>query len=136
MKMKMCKMNEVITTIYLAGDIFMPEMCLRHSGFLISAFRSLTKNKERIQNLKETRYLRYINHSETSKACFQHDMVYGVYKDLPRRTASDRNKVIKHLKLLVIQSMSDIKKATTHTRTGIVTDNQQLATLLTKPMTK
>ena len=27
---------------------------------------------------------------ELDKACFQHDMVYGNFKDLTRRTASDK----------------------------------------------
>ena len=28
--------------------------------------------------------------NELSKACFQHDMAYGKYKDLERRTKSDK----------------------------------------------
>ena len=31
-----------------------------------------------------------IYQNEIDKACFQHDMTYGDFKDLPRRTASDK----------------------------------------------
>ena len=32
----------------------------------------------------------YIYKNELGKACFQHDMAYGDFKDLPRRAASDK----------------------------------------------
>ena len=32
----------------------------------------------------------YIYRNELGKACFQHDMVYGDFKDLKRRTQSDK----------------------------------------------
>ena len=32
----------------------------------------------------------YIYQNELDKACFQHDISYGYFKDLPRRTASDK----------------------------------------------
>ena len=37
------------------------------------------------------------------KACFQHDMAYGNFKDLVIGTASEKNCMIKHLILLKIQ---------------------------------
>ena len=49
----------------------------------------LKKNKERIQKFKETGDTKYIYKNELDKACFQHDMAYGDFKDLARRTASD-----------------------------------------------
>ena len=42
------------------------------------------KNKEGIQKFKETGYSQYIYQNEPDKACFQHDMAYGDFKDLPR----------------------------------------------------
>ena len=45
-----------------------------------------TKNKERIHKFKETRDLQYIYQN----ACFQHDMGYGDFTDLPRRPASNK----------------------------------------------
>ena len=30
---------------------------------------------------------------EIDKACFQHDMAYGDFKDLPQRTASDKKQL-------------------------------------------
>ena len=50
----------------------------------------LKKNQERIQKFKETGDSRYINQNELDKACFQHDMAYGDFKDLTRRTTSDK----------------------------------------------
>ena len=50
----------------------------------------LQKNKKRIQKFKETGESRYIYQNELDKACFQHDMAYGDFKDLTVRTASDK----------------------------------------------
>ena len=50
----------------------------------------LQKNKGRIQKFKEPDDSRYIYQSELDKACFQGDMAYGDFKDLTRRTASDK----------------------------------------------
>ena len=49
-----------------------------------------TKNNERIQYFTETGDLRYIYQNELDKACFQHRIAYGDFKDFPRRTASDK----------------------------------------------
>ena len=68
----------------------MPEMHLKQPGFTYSACGSFTKNKERIQKFKETGDTSYIYKNELDKACFQHDMAYGDFKDLARRTASDK----------------------------------------------
>ena len=68
----------------------MPEMHLKQPGFTYSAGGPFTKNKERIQKFKETGDTSYIYKNELDKACFQHDMVYGDFKDLARRTASDK----------------------------------------------
>ena len=51
---------------------------------------NLEKNKERIQKFKETRDTNYIYKNELNKACFQHDIAHGDFKDLARRTASDK----------------------------------------------
>ena len=60
------------------------------SRFRYSAWGPLTKNKEGIQNFKEAGDSRYIYENEPDKACFQHDMAYGDFKDLTRRTAFDK----------------------------------------------
>ena len=51
----------------------------------------LEKNKKRIQKFKETGDINYIYKNELDKACFQHNMAYGDFKDLARRTASEKN---------------------------------------------
>ena len=65
-------------------------MHLRQPGFTYSACGPFTKNKERIQKFKQTGDSRYIYRNELDKACFQHDMAYGDFKDLAKRTAADK----------------------------------------------
>ena len=84
------KMDEIVNKFLLTGDKFMPEMHLKQPGFTYSACGPFTKNKERIQKFKETGDTSYIYKNELDKACFQHDMAYGDFKDLARRTASDK----------------------------------------------
>ena len=68
----------------------MPEMHLKQSGFTYSACGQFTKSKEGIQEFKETGYKSYIYKNELDKACFQHNMAYANFKDLKRRTFSDK----------------------------------------------
>ena len=105
------KMNEIVNTFLLAGDKSMPEMHLKQPGFSYSACGPFTKNKERIKKFKETGDISYIYKDELNKACFQHDMASGDFKDLARRTASDKVLRVKHLILLTILNMMDIKEA-------------------------
>ena len=65
-------------------------MHLQQPGFTYSARGPFTKNKERIQRFKETGDTKYIYRNELDKAGFPHDMAYRDFKDLARRTASDR----------------------------------------------
>ena len=83
-------MNEIVHTFLLAGDKLMPEIHLKQLGFTSSVCGPFTKNKERIQKFKETGNTNYIYKNELDKACFQHDMAYGYFKDLKRRTFSDK----------------------------------------------
>ena len=83
-------MNEIVNKLLLAGDKFMPEMHLKQPGFTYSACGTFTKNNERIQKFKDTGNTSYIYKNELDKACFQHDMAYGDFKDFKRRTASDK----------------------------------------------
>ena len=50
----------------------------------------LQKNKERIQKFKETEDSRYIYQNKLDKACFQLDMAYRYFRDLTKRTSSDK----------------------------------------------
>ena len=68
----------------------MPEMHLKQPRFIYSTCGPFIKNKERIQKFKETGDTKYIYRNELDKACFQHDITYGDFKDLARRTASDK----------------------------------------------
>ena len=81
-------MNDIINKFLLAGDKFMPDMHIKQPQLTYSACGPFTKNKEIIQKFKETGDLRYIYRNELDKACFQHDMAYGDFKELAKRTAA------------------------------------------------
>ena len=83
-------MNEIVNKFLLTGDKFMPEIYLRQPGFTYSACGWFMKNKERKQKFKEIRDARYIYQNKLDKACFQHDVAYGYFKDSNRRTGSDK----------------------------------------------
>ena len=85
-------MNEIVNKFLLAGDKFMPEFHLKHPGFTYSACGRFTIHKERIQNpeIQATKDTKCIYKNELDKACFQHDMAYGDFKDLARKIASDK----------------------------------------------
>ena len=89
-------MNEIVNKFLLAGDKFMPEMYLKQPysldklAFTYSACGPFTNNKEKIQKFKETGDTNYVYKNELDKACFPDDMAFGDFKDLARRTASDK----------------------------------------------
>ena len=88
----------------------MPEMHLRQPQFVYSACGPFTKNKERIQKFKETGDTNYIYKNELDKACFQHDMTYGDFKYLPKRTATDKVLRDKAFKIASDQKYDCIKE--------------------------
>ena len=104
-------MNDIINKFLLVGDKFMPGMHLRQPGFTYSACWPFTKNKERIQKYKQTGDSRYIYRNELDKACFQHDMAYGDFKDLKRRTTADNLLRDKAFNIAKNLNMMDIKEA-------------------------
>ena len=75
-------MNGIVNKFLLAEDKFMTEMHLRQNGFMYSACEPFRQNKKRIQKFKETGDTRYIYQNQLDKACFQHNMAYGDFKDL------------------------------------------------------
>ena len=86
---KLHKVNEIVNKFLLVGDKSIAEMHLNQPGFTYSACGPFTKSKQRIQKFKETRDTSYIYKNELDKACFQHDMAHGDFKDIKRRTTSD-----------------------------------------------
>ena len=65
----------------------MPEMHQNSLDFFIVLVDHSQKNKERIQKFKQAGDTKYIYRNELDKACFQHDMAYGDFKELAKRTA-------------------------------------------------
>ena len=65
-------------------------MHLKKPGFTYSASAPFTKNKQRIQKFMQRGDTNDIYKNELDKAFFQHDMAYVKYKDLTKRTQSDK----------------------------------------------
>ena len=59
----------------------MPEMHLRQPGRAYSACGPFTKHKKRIKEFKGTGDSGHIYQNKIDKACFQHDMANGDFKD-------------------------------------------------------
>ena len=83
-------MNEIVNNFLLAGDKFMPQMHLRQLGFIYSACGPFIKNKDRIEKFIQTGNKNFVYKNDLDKACFQHDIAYGKYKDLTERIQSDK----------------------------------------------
>ena len=83
-------MYKIVDKFLKIGDKFMPEMHLKQPGFTYSACGPFTKSKQRIRKFMETGDTKYIYRNELDKACFQHKMAYGDFKDLKRRTQSGK----------------------------------------------
>ena len=83
-------MKQLVNKFLLARDKFMPEMHLREPGFTYSICGPFNRNKQRIQKFMQTENTNYISRNELHKACFQHDMAYGEYKNLEKTTQSDK----------------------------------------------
>ena len=84
------KVNKMVNKVLLAGEKFMPEMHLKQPGFTYSACGLFTKNKKRIEKYIKTGNTDCIYKNDLDKACFQHDLPYGKYKDLTKRIQSDK----------------------------------------------
>ena len=144
-----CKMNEIVNKLLLAGDRFMSEMHLRQPGFTYSASGSFKKNKKIIERFKETGDSRYIYQIKLDKACFQHDLAYGDFKDLTWRTTSDKimhdktfniakNLNMMDIKGVLLQSLINflIKKTSGGTGKNKNISNKELAEELTEELHK
>ena len=51
---------------------------------------TIYKKQRKNKKFKETEDSRYAYEKELDKACFQHDITYGDFKDLSGRTASEK----------------------------------------------
>ena len=51
---------------------------------------SLLRTKKEFKNLCKQKNTNYIYRNGLDKACFQHDTIYGRYKDLTKRIESDK----------------------------------------------
>ena len=76
-------MNETVKIFFNWQEIH-----LNQPAFTYNACGPFTKNKERIQKFMQTENTYYIHKNDLDKACFQHDVAYGKYKDLSKRAQS------------------------------------------------
>ena len=147
----LCKMNNIINKLLLAGDKFMPEMHLRQPQFIYSACGPFTKHKQRIQKFNETGDTNYLYKNELDKACFSHDAAYSDSQDLTKRTVADkilRNRAFniakdpkydgyqRGLAPMVYEFVDKKSKGsgTKQVNTKLTPQNQQLAEELHKPI--
>ena len=83
-------------------------MHVKQPGFTYSACRPFMKHKERIQKFKQTEHIQYNYQNELDRSCFQHDITYGNFLNLTRKTASDKIFRENHLTLPKIRNMMGI----------------------------
>ena len=124
----------------------MLEMHLRQPQFVYSACGPFTNIKERIQKFKETGDRSYIYKTELDKACFSHDMAYGDFKDLAKRTAADKVLRDKAFKIASNQKYDGYQRGLasmvykffdkTSQGKGLAKENVPLANELHKPIIK
>ena len=151
-------MNNTINKPLLAGDKFMPEIYLRQPQFTYSTCGPFTKHEQRIQKVRKTGDTNYIYKNELHKACFVHDAAYSDSKDLTKRTVADnilKNKASDIAKdpkydgyqrglASMVYKFFDSKVASPdkksvgsgakHVNTKLITQNEQLAEELHKPI--
>ena len=65
-------MNDIVKTLLVAGDEFMPEMHLKQPGFTYSSCGSFTTNKQRIKKIMQTGNTDFIYKNELDKVYFKH----------------------------------------------------------------
>ena len=90
-------------------------MHLRQPGFRYSAFGPFTEGKKTTtttttKKFKEAWDFRYIYQNELDKACFQHGMAYGDFKDCLKHQLLIKYYVVKLLILLKINNIMNIKE--------------------------
>ena len=83
-------MEKILSYSLSTGYNFMTEMHLNQAWFAYIACKPFIKINERIQKFKEIGNSKCIYQNNLHKAYFQHHMVYGDFKDLPRGKASDK----------------------------------------------
>ena len=83
-------MNEIVNKFLLAGDKFISEMLLKQPGFTYSACGPFTKKKKKeFKNLKKQEIQAIFTNINLTRLVFNM-MAYGDFKDLERRTDSDK----------------------------------------------
>ena len=80
-------MNKIVNKILLAGDTFMPEMHLKQPGFTYSVCGPFKKKE--FKNLKKQEIQAIFTNINLTRLVFNM-MAYGDFKDLERRTDSDK----------------------------------------------
>ena len=86
-------------------------MTCRIPRFTYNDCGSFTKSKECNFFFKKRQKCKIYLSKETTTVCFQHGMVYGDFKSLPRRTACDKVLRDKTFNIVKIQYIMEIKKA-------------------------
>ena len=84
-------MNKVVGKFLKLGDKFMPELHLQQPGLgKYAACAPFTKISKESKNFWRLQIQIIYTKNGLDKVCFQHDIAYGDFKDLKRRTQSDK----------------------------------------------
>ena len=73
------KMNEIVIKFLSVGEIFMPDMHSKQSGFTYSACRPFTENKE-FKNLKKQEILAIFTKTNLVRLVFSMIWLMGILK--------------------------------------------------------
>ena len=101
-------MNNIIDKFLLARDNLIPEMHLGQPGFTFSVSELFTKNKTRIQKFNRSNRRLQVYLQEQSRSVLNKIWHMKISKIYQKRRCLIKYYVIRHSKLLVIQSMMDI----------------------------
>ena len=83
-------MDQIVNKFLLTGDKFMLELHMIQPGVgKYAACKPFIKTSQCIDRFMKTGKLESTYKNDQDRACFQHDMAYGDYKDLSKRTKSD-----------------------------------------------
>ena len=90
---------------------------------------NLLKTKKESKNLCKQKMQNHIDRNDLDKDCFRHDMAYGKYKKLAKRTDSEKVSRDKSFKILGNPKMECYKRGLASSFTSFMIKNLQLVVL-------
>ena len=104
-------------------------MHLKQPELTSSACGPFTKKQRKNSKFMQTGNINYIYKNNLDKDFFQHDIAYSKYKDLAKRTESNKFFRDKALKIAIIQKVMDMKEDQLQWFTSFLIKNQKVVVL-------